>query len=111
MTLGNSTALGSQTAEVVPRTRGKHNQYVDGTPEPWDGLSIQPVGSSETHALGTTGTQAWDIYAPPGFPTTSDNVIRWRGLELQVDGELQEWIDEEPGTVEYVGGRLKKWTA
>lgn len=102
-------SLGSQSVQVIPRTRVKHGQYTDGTPVPWSGLSIQPVGSEERHALGQTGSSRWNIFAPPGFPTSTENVIRWRGLELQVDGQLQEWWDEDAGAVEYVGGVLKVW--
>lgn len=103
------TALGTQTVVVKERLRAKHGKYIDGPGKDWHGCSVQPVGSDEQHRLGTTGTSQWNLFAPPGFPTSTDNVILWNGLELQVDGRLQEWMDEETHTVEYVGGVLKLW--
>lgn len=108
--------LGAQTVTVKARTRVKHGQWVDGPGVDYDGCSVQPMGSTELHQLGVTGSSRWNLYAPEGFPISSDNVIVWEDpaghvLTLDVDGELQPWVDEYSGTVEYVGGILKKWTA
>ena len=109
-------ALGDQTVTVKARTRLKHGQWSDGPGTDYDGCSVQPMGSVELQQLGVTGSSRWNLFAPEGFPISSDNVIVWtdpsgRELTLDVDGELQPWVDEYSGTVEYVGGVLKKWTA
>lgn len=108
--------LGDQTVIVKARTRIKHGQWIDGPGTEYEGLSIQPMGSLELHNLGITGSSRWNLFAPEGFPVSSDNVIIWTDpsgttLTLDVDGRLQPWVDEYTGTVEYVGGVLKMWTA
>lgn len=102
------TALGSQTVQVHGRTRAKLGKWIDGPAQTWEGLSIQPIGSDERLNLGLTES-AWRIFAPAGFPLSADLVIRWRDKELQADGDLQEWMDEETGVVDHVEGMLKEW--
>ncbi|QUD15912.1 hypothetical protein [Nocardia phage KYD2] len=101
--------VGNQTVHVVERVRAKHGKYADGPAMPWPGCSVQPAGTSERHALGTTGTESWNFFGPADFPTSTDNVILHQGLELQVDGQLQVWTDDETNTPHHTEGKLKRW--
>lgn len=101
--------IGNQTCHVIERLKAKHGQYADGPPVPWFGVSIQPAGATERHGLGTTGSEGWSFFGPPNFPTSTDNVIRYQGLDLQVDGQLQVWTDEETGQAHHTEGKLKRW--
>lgn len=100
--------LGMQTVRVIARERGKRGTYTELPPVDWPGCSVQPVGSQEGAPIETT--ERWVLYAPAGFPTSTENVLEVEGIgeRLHVDGNLQTWIDFD-GTVDHVWGYLKKW--
>jgi hypothetical protein len=101
-------ALGASTLELVDRQRVKHGQFVDGEVRKFEGCSVQPVGSSEAEA-GLTTVATWNVWAPPDFPTKTENVVRFNGIELQIDGELQTFYDDLSGVALYVTGQLTRW--
>lgn len=102
--------LGNQTVDVIVRTRVKRGEYVEAAPDPWPGCSVQPVGAQE--GLPIEATTRWVLYAPAGFPLSTENVLDVEGIgpRLHVDGDLQPWVDED-GEVDHVWGYLKKWEA
>ncbi|HEY9314331.1 hypothetical protein [Williamsia sp.] len=101
--------LGNQTVRVIERVRGKRGVMTDQqVGEPWPGCSVQPASSADGVPLEKS--QKWVIYAPPGFPESTENVFDVDGIgdRLHVDGDLQTWFDDE-GIADYVWGYLKKW--
>ena len=103
--------LGAATVHLVERLRRKHGEYGGGAVVTYTGCSVQPQGSTEDDN-GLTTEARWVLWAPGGdFPTATKNVVRWNGLDLQIDGELQTWFDDLTGVALYVTGRLKRWQA
>lgn len=100
--------LGNQTVRVIGRTRLKRGVMRDVTTAEYPGCSVQPVTSTEGVPIAKSET--WVIYAPPGFPESTENVLAVDGIgfRLHVDGDLQTWFDED-GLADHVWGHLKKW--
>ena len=100
--------LGNQTVRVIERERLKRAVMRDVTTAEYPGCSVQPVSS--TDGVPLTGHSRWVIYAPPGFPESTENVLDVDGIgeRLHVDGNLQTWFDDE-GIADHVWGYLKKW--
>ncbi|MGX4711650.1 hypothetical protein [Rhodococcus ruber] len=109
-------SLGGQTVRLIPRIKLKHGDFVDGVPVPYPGCSVQPVQSEERPEDGQATETRWEIFAPPGFPERTENVLTVDGLvddagvplRLHIDGKLQTYIDLD-GVAEYVGGYLTEW--
>ncbi|ORL90893.1 hypothetical protein A5N78_06520 [Prescottella equi] len=100
--------LGNQTVRVIERVRGKRGVMTERPGAVWPGCSVQPVDSAEGVPLERH--TRWVLYAPPGFPESSENVLAVDGIgdRLHVDGDLQTWFDGE-GVAEYVWGYLERW--
>ncbi|ORM14110.1 hypothetical protein [Prescottella equi] len=100
--------LGNQTVRVIERVRGKRGVMTERPGAVWPGCSVQPVDSAEGVPLERR--TRWVLYAPPGFPESSENVLAVDGIgdRLHVDGDLQTWFDDE-GVAEYVWGYLERW--
>lgn len=101
--------LGNQTVRVIKRVRGKRGVMAEQQiGEPWYGCSVQPVSSTEGVPLERN--TRWVLYAPPGFPESTENILAVEGIgdRLHVDGDLQTWFDDE-GVPEYVTGYLERW--
>ncbi|MFI8664233.1 hypothetical protein ACIGKR_29850 [Rhodococcus qingshengii] len=103
--------LGNQHVTVIERVRGKRGVMTEQQiGEPWPGCSVQPVAS--TDGVPLERHTRWVLYAPPGFPESSENVLVVDGIgdRLHVDGDLQTWFDDD-GRAEYVTGFLERWKA
>lgn len=100
--------LGNQTVRVIERERLKRGVMRDVTTDEFPGCSVQPVTS--TDGVPLEKSTKWVIYAPPGFPESTENVLDVDGIgpRLHVDGDLQTWFDED-GLPDHVWGHLKKW--
>lgn len=100
--------LGNQTVRVIVQVRGKRGVMTEMTASEHPGCSVQP--SSSTEGVPLERSEKWIIYAPPGFPTSTDNVLAVDGIgdRLHVDGDLQTWFDED-GLADHVWGFLAKW--
>ncbi|NKS17766.1 hypothetical protein GS490_15720 [Rhodococcus hoagii] len=100
--------LGNQTVRVIERVRGKRGVMTEQPAAVWPGCSVQPVDSTEGVPLERH--TRWVLYAPPGFPEASENIVAVDGIgdRLHVDGDLQTWFDDE-GVAEYVWGYLERW--
>lgn len=100
--------LGNQTVRVIERERLKRGMMRDVTTAEFPGCSVQPV--TATDGVPIEKSTKWVIFAPPGFPESTENVLDVDGIgeRLHVDGDLQQWVDED-GIVDHVWGHLKKW--
>ena len=100
--------LGNQTVRVIERVRGKRGVMTERPGAEFPGCSVQPVGSVEGVPLERY--DRWVLYAPPGFPESTENVLLVDGIgpRLHVDGDLQTWFDDD-GVAEYVTGYLERW--
>lgn len=100
--------LGNQTVRVIERERLKRGVTRDVTTDEYPGCSVQPVVSADGVPLEKS--TKWVIYAPPGFPESTENVLDVDGIgeRLHVDGDLQTWFDED-GFPDHVWGYLTKW--
>ncbi|RRQ26308.1 hypothetical protein DK926_18870 [Rhodococcus sp. Eu-32] len=100
--------LGSQTVRVVVRQLGKRGVHTEVTAAEYPGCSVQPISSTEGVPLERS--EQWTIFAPVGFPESTENVLAVDGIgdRLHVDGDLQTWFDED-GIADHVWGTLTKW--
>ncbi|MDV2474233.1 hypothetical protein F8M49_00320 [Rhodococcus zopfii] len=100
--------LGNQTVRVIVRERGKRGVMTEQPGGEFPGCSVQPVSSTEGVPLERN--DRWVLFAPPGFPESTENVLDVDGIgpRLHVDGDLQTWFDDE-GVAEYVTGFLERW--
>lgn len=100
--------LGNQTVRVITRVAGKRGVMTETAVGEYRGCSVQPASSAEGVPLERS--QEWILYAPPGFPTSTENVLDVDGIgdRLHVDGDLQTWFDED-GLADHVWGTLTKW--
>lgn len=100
--------LGSQTVDVVTRTRAKHGDYIESDPVQYGGIMLQPMGSDEQMQLGLTVQERWRIFAPYPFPVSAENVLYHNGIRLHVEGNLQVAYDFD-GCPDHVTGIVKRF--
>ncbi|USC16223.1 hypothetical protein [Rhodococcus sp. 11-3] len=100
--------LGNQTIRVTVRERGKRGVMTERPGGEYPGCSVQPESSTEGVPLERH--DRWVLYAPPGFPKSTENVLDVDGIgpRLHVDGELQTWFDDD-GVPDHVWGYLERW--
>ena len=100
--------LGNQTVKVVDRVRGKRGVMTEVATAEYPGCSVQPASSTEGVPLERS--EQWILFAPPGFPESTENVLAVDGIgeRLHVDGDLQTWFDED-GVADHVWGTLVEW--
>ena len=103
------TELGNDVVTVIPRTKVKHGDYVEGDPVDYPGCNVQPVDSTEQLLSGAVVQERWRLWAPLEFPKKSENVILHDEIRMHVDGNLQTWKDLD-GNPCYVTGLLKRFT-
>ncbi|MFF0816631.1 hypothetical protein ACFYVR_15990 [Rhodococcus sp. NPDC003318] len=102
--------LGNQTVRVVERVRRKRGVMDETTTAEYPGCSVQPEGAVEGVPLERH--TRWILYAPPGFPESTENVLDIDGIgpRLHVDGDLQTWYDDD-GIADHVTGYLERWVS
>lgn len=100
--------IGNQAVRVTPRVRGKRGVMTEQPPITYPGCSVQPIGSTEGVPLERH--DRWVLYAPPGFPESTENVLDVDGIgsRLHIDGDLQTWFDDD-GIPDHVWGYLERW--
>ncbi|MDX2694953.1 hypothetical protein [Streptomyces ipomoeae] len=68
-------------------------------------LNIQPASQSEqTDATRTAVITGWRVQSEPGTAPdiTAADRIEWRGMVLEVKGEVAEWPDPLTGAVHHI---------
>ncbi len=103
-----TTPLGDDTIVLVDQIRLKHGEFIDGPSITIEGCSVQPAGSAEGDQ-GLTTSSTWTLFSPVILPEDTEQMVRWAGHELQVDGKLQTWY--EAGVPMYSTGTLKECEA
>lgn len=92
------------------RTDRGGNQIKDWSPGavqrlPVDGLNIQPASQTEqTDATRTAVVTGWRVQSDEGArpDITALDRLEWRGMTLEVDGEVAEWPDPIGGGVHHI---------
>ncbi len=59
-------------------------------------VSVQPVSTTEDTDSRQTTVQRWQLRAPSAADLVSSDRIRWRGLVLEVDGDVEVWDPTRP---------------
>jgi hypothetical protein len=77
-----------------------------------DGLNIQPASQTEGHSTSSGGpdatrdavTTGWRVQSDEGNrpDITATDRLEWRGMTLEVQGEVAEWPDPLNGTVHHI---------
>lgn len=69
------------------------------------GLNIQPASQTEqTDATRTAVVTGWRVQSDEGArpDITALDRLEWRGMTLEVDGEVAEWPDPLTGSVHHI---------
>lgn len=77
------------------------------------GLNIQPASQTEsTDATRTAVVTGWRVQSEPGTAPDIRAVDRleWRGMTLEVDGEVGEWSDPLTGQPDHIEFTMKRST-
>lgn len=78
-----------------------------------DQLNIQPASQTEsTDPTRTAVVTGWRLQSAPGTAPDIRAVdrIEWRGMTLEVDGEVAEWPDPLDGSTHHVEFLMKRAT-
>jgi hypothetical protein len=92
------------------RTERGGNEVPDWSPDAVqrlvvDGLNIQPVSQNEqTDATRTAVVTGWRVQSNEGGrpDITATDRLEWRGMTLEVQGEVAEWPDPLTGAVHHI---------
>lgn len=57
------------------------------------GCSVQPMQGDESLLGRDSVTSRWQWFGPPDADVRSDDRIRYRGKDYEVDGSVQDWVD------------------
>jgi hypothetical protein len=104
-------------SETVTRLRGTTSQNTHGNDvTSWaspgsleiDGCSVQPVQGSEDLLTRDSVTSRWQWFGPLGSDVKSSDRIRHRGIDYEVDGSVQEWIDPTGSGLDHMVCYLKR---
>jgi len=96
--------IGPPDVTTDPVTGNESRDWTTATRRTLPGV-VQPVSSTESTADEQVTITRWRLFVRP-TELTSSHRVEWRGLTLEVDGEVGQWV--APGGLHHLEAVLRR---